>query len=182
MKGGAGGGSAPAAEPSRPVADHPLVVRNAEGSPWWRRQRAPRGLGPPVARLTLPPQPAGWPGPRLTILLPSFRSGGAADPSQPVNTPFSAVLRFALVPLLLRVGLWLCSVILLLYTLGLLQHIWDCQAVFVRVHNAQLGCWHCPGTLLRLCADTKALLHAAAPQKSAQRYCSTLAACGRMYG
>lgn len=81
MKAGAGEGSAPAACPSGPVADHPLVVRNAEGSPWWRRQRAPRGLAPPVARLTLPPQPAGWPGPRLTILLPSFRSGSTIVPS-----------------------------------------------------------------------------------------------------
>lgn len=33
---------------SAAAADHPLVLRNTEGSPWWRRQRSARGLEQPV--------------------------------------------------------------------------------------------------------------------------------------
>lgn len=50
-------------------------VRNAEGSPWWRRAHAARGLpgSGTVACFNLPAAPCGWQGPRLTISLPSFR-------------------------------------------------------------------------------------------------------------
>mmetsp|Transcript_7417 Transcript_7417/g.21914 ORF Transcript_7417/g.21914 Transcript_7417/m.21914 type:complete len:289 (+) Transcript_7417:202-1068(+) len=78
----AGSGSRSAVDvPAAPLLrDHPLVVRNGEGGRRWQRAHAARGLpgSGTVARFTLPAAPSGWPGPRLTINLPSF-SGGTED-------------------------------------------------------------------------------------------------------
>ena len=64
-----------------------LVLHNREAGPWWwRRRPGHRGLPHPVCRLLLPPAPAGWPGPRMRIALPSFRCSAAAA-ARPRTSP-----------------------------------------------------------------------------------------------
>lgn len=50
-----------------------VVVDNVEGRKWWAPWSVgPKGLLGPVAHMHMPPPPAGWPGPRIPLTLPSF--------------------------------------------------------------------------------------------------------------
>lgn len=68
---------------AKPLFDHPLAIRCAEGSAWWRLSPRQKGIpreGFMFARLTLPAAPTAWPGPRMKIWLPSFSGATEACP------------------------------------------------------------------------------------------------------